>query len=43
MTDILNTVLANLLMVGVFLIPLVLMRMADIILGVAIAKKNSIS
>lgn len=43
MTDILNTVLANLLMVGVFLIPLVLMRMADVILGVAIAKKNNIS
>lgn len=42
MAEILNAVQSNLLMVGVFLIPLVLMRVADIVLGVAIAKKNSI-
>lgn len=43
MTEILNAVQSNLLMIGTFLIPLALMRIADIILGVAIAKKNSIS
>lgn len=43
MAEILNAVQSNLLMVGVFLIPLALMRIADIVLGVAIAKKNSIS
>lgn len=43
MTEILNAVQSNLLMVGAFLIPLALMRAADIVLGVAIAKKDSIS
>ena len=43
MVEILNAVQANLIMVGVFLIPLVLMRVADIILGVAVSRKNSIS
>lgn len=43
MTEILNTIMENLLMVGIFLVPLALMRIADIILGVAIAKKNNIS
>ena len=43
MAEILNAVQSNLLMVGVFLIPLALMRTADIVLGVVIAKKNSIS
>lgn len=42
MTEILNTIMENLLMVGIFLVPLALMRIADIILGVAIAKKNKI-
>ena len=43
MNEIMNIVIANLTMVGVFLVPLALMRVADITLGIAIAKKNSIS
>lgn len=43
MAEILNAVQANLIMVGVFLIPLILMRGADIILGVAVSRKNSVS
>lgn len=42
MTDIMNIIVSNLIMVGGFLIPFALMRMADIILGIAIAKKNMI-
>lgn len=42
MNEIFEIVLTNLIMVGVVLIPLVLMRMADILLGVAIAKKNKL-
>lgn len=43
MTEILNVVQSNLIMVGVFLIPLILMRSADIVLGVAVSKKNNVS
>lgn len=43
MGEILNAVQTNLIMVGVFLIPLILMRGADIILGVAVSRKNSVS
>lgn len=42
MTEILNAIQTNLIMVGVFLIPLILMRAADIILGVAVSRKNSV-
>lgn len=43
MTEIFNAIQTNLIMVGVFLIPLILMRAADIILGVAVSRKNSVS
>lgn len=43
MAEILNAVQTNLIMVGVFLTPLVLMRIADIVLGVAVSRKNSVS
>ena len=43
MTEILNIILSNLIMVGVFLIPFVLFRVADILFGVAIARKSEIS
>ena len=42
MNEIMNIVIANLTMVGVFLVPLALMRVADIALGTAIAKKNKV-
>lgn len=43
MDEMLKIILDNLIMIGMFFIPLTLMRIADIVLGVAIAKKNSIS
>lgn len=42
MTDIMNIVISNLIMVGEFLIPFALFRIADILFGVAIARKNKI-
>ena len=42
MNEIMNIVIANLTMVGIFLVPLALMRVADIALGTAIAKKNKV-
>lgn len=42
MTEILNIILSNLIMVGVFLIPFILFRVADILFGVAIARKRKI-
>ena len=43
MDEMLKIILDNLIMIGMFFIPLTLMRIADIVLGIAIAKKNSIS
>ena len=43
MTDIMNIIVSNLIMVGVFLILFVLFRVADILFGIAIAKKKDVN
>lgn len=43
MVEILSAIRENLIMVSAFLVPLILMRAADIILGVAISRRNSVA